>query len=94
MRTCQKWLLAAAVSVFFICSSFTFAFPKDSLLPPVVLSSTVFSGPNLVYDDKWEGDATDPDTGIEYTVTFVIVGNYGDWRFLNTPTVNGTGVAQ
>lgn len=39
------------------------------------------------YTDGWEGDATDPNTGVEYAVNATITGNYGNWNFKDV-TVN------
>lgn len=82
-------------------STVSFVYPSGGLYetPTAVIDADGFrvplsivshsSDPGIGYEDVWSGDATDPATGIEYQVDFMIVGTYGHWEFQSTPTVNG-----
>jgi hypothetical protein len=83
-------------------STVSFVYPSGGLYetPTAVIDADHFSVPLTIYshnydsglgkyEDVWKGDATDPSTGIEYPVSFMIIGNDGSWTFQSTPTVNG-----
>lgn len=82
-------------------STVSFIYPAGGLYetPTAIINADSYSvplsnvshsyDPGIGYEDKWSGDATDPSTGIEYQVNFMIVGNNGSWKFQSTPTVNG-----
>jgi hypothetical protein len=60
---------------------------SDGFGVPLEITSHSYD-PGIGDEDKWAGDATDPATGTEYTVTLMIVGNNGDWHFQSDPVVN------
>lgn len=82
-------------------STVSFTYPAGGLYetPTAIINADGYSvplsnvshsyDPGIGYEDKWSGDATDPSTGTEYQVNFMIVGNNGSWKFQSTPTVDG-----
>lgn len=79
----------------------SFVYPAGGLYeaPTAVINADGFSvplsnvshsyDPGIGNEDEWTGDATDPSTGIEYTVSLMIVGTNGNWKFQATPVVDG-----
>ena len=82
-------------------STVSFVYPAGGLYeaPTAVINADGFSvplsnvshsyDPGIGNEDEWTGDATDPATGIEYTVSLMIVGTNGNWKFQAAPTVDG-----
>ena len=78
----------------------SFVYPSSGVYgaPEAIINSDHYSvplqntshsyDPGIGYEDKWAGDAVDPATGIEYIVSFMIVGNSGSWNFQSDPVVD------